>query len=142
MFEESLETGKELLGGNDELNKDYSLRKSSVVFTLSSMDTVLEKAAWGGKGLEESQVEHSSRSRDRNHGGVPLAGLLPMANSAYFLIQPRTPCPGKAPFTVGNEYSRKDTTDWSTGWSDGDNSSVVVLSSQMALPSSCHVDRH
>jgi hypothetical protein len=98
MFKASLETGKELLGGNDELNKNYPLRKNSVVFTLSNMDTVLEKATWVRASIfEESQAKHSSRSRDGDHGGVLLTGLLPVAHSAY-LYNP-------GPFAQGRHHS-------------------------------------
>jgi len=41
------------------------------------------------------------RSWRRDHGGVLLTSLLPMANSVYFLTECRTTCPKVAPPTMG-----------------------------------------
>ena len=83
---------------------------------LSSWSTVLvrvsipaktswQEASWGGKGLfglhfhaavhhQGSQDWNSSRSGSRSwcrgHGGMWLTGLLPLACSACFLIEPKT----------------------------------------------------
>jgi len=48
-----------------------------------------------------SGQELGSRSWCRGHGGMLLTGLLPLACSAYFLIEPRTTSPGMAPPTMG-----------------------------------------
>jgi hypothetical protein len=45
--------------------------------------------------------EPRGRSWCRGHGGMLLTGLLPLACSACFLIEPRTTSPGMAPPTVG-----------------------------------------
>jgi hypothetical protein len=54
---------------------------------------------------EGSQDRNSSRSGYRNwcrgHGGMWLTGLLPLACSACFLIEPMTTSPRMAPSTRG-----------------------------------------
>jgi hypothetical protein len=45
--------------------------------------------------------ELGGRSWCRGHGRVLLTGLLPLACSACFLIEPRTTSPGLAPPTMG-----------------------------------------
>jgi hypothetical protein len=67
------------------------------------------------------------KNRRRGHGVVLLTGLLPMACSACFLMQPRTTWPGTAPVAWAlriNHLSR---------WRQCDRgcSSVDILSSQM-----------
>jgi hypothetical protein len=46
-------------------------------------------------------LEPGGRSWCRGHGGVLLTGLLPLACSACFLIEPRTTSLGMAPPTMG-----------------------------------------
>lgn len=51
--------------------------------------------------IEGRQARNTSRNRDRNQGKGLLAGLLSMAYSVCFLIQPRSTYPGVAQPTVG-----------------------------------------
>ena len=74
-----------------------------------------DKSNLGRKGLHilshsllgEAQVrtqieqEPAGRSWCRGHGRVLLTGLIPMACSACFLIEPRTTSPGMTPPTMG-----------------------------------------
>jgi len=54
------------------------------------------------KGSQDWNSHRSgSRSWCRGHGGMLLTGLLPLACSACFLIEPRTTSPGMAPLTMG-----------------------------------------
>jgi hypothetical protein len=55
------------------------------------------------KGSQDRNSSRSgSRSWCRGHGGMLLTGLLPLACSACFLIEPRTTSPGMAPPTTGS----------------------------------------
>lgn len=51
--------------------------------------------------IERSQGRSSSGIRDKYHGGMLLVDLLTVACSAWFLLLPRTSCPGVEPPTVG-----------------------------------------
>jgi hypothetical protein len=54
------------------------------------------------KGSQDWNSSRSwSRSWWRSHGGMLLTGLLPLACSACFLIEPKTTSPGMAPPTMG-----------------------------------------
>jgi hypothetical protein len=75
-----------------------------------------DKASWGVKGLFSLQfytaVHHQRKSGQEHkqvrkqelmqiHGGMLLTGLLPLACSACFLIEPKTTSPDMAPPTMG-----------------------------------------
>ena len=75
-----------------------------------------QEASWGGKGLfslhfhiavhyqrrqDWNSRRSGSRSWCRGHGGMFLTGLLPLACSACFLIEPKTTRPRMAPPTMG-----------------------------------------
>lgn len=64
--------------------------------------------------------------------------LLPMACSAFFLIQPRTTCLGMSPLIVGWAFPHKSVIEkalqtWPTGQSNKDTFSVGVPSFQVTL---------
>lgn len=87
--------------------------------------------------------KHGGRSWRRGHGGTLLIGLLPMTCSIWFLVTPRTTCPGVDPQWAGLSqisHQWRMTTDMPTGQPDGDNSSTKFL-----LPwclSSYHLDKN
>ena len=71
-----------------------------------------QESSWGGKGLfslhiavhhqRKSGLELKQvRSWYRGHGGMLLTGLLPLACSACFRIEPSATSPGMAPPTMG-----------------------------------------
>ena len=97
----------------------YRQRLSQSVF-LFAMVKHHDQSNLGRKGLfhhiahhpEKTEQDPGGRSWCRGHGGVLLIGLLPMACSACFVIEPRTTSPGMAPPTVVwvsaiNHQSRK-----------------------------------
>jgi hypothetical protein len=59
----------------------------------------------GSRDRNLKRQESEGRSWCRGHGGVLLAGLLPMACSACFLIEPRTISLGVAPPMMGWVFS-------------------------------------
>lgn len=56
--------------------------------------------SWGKSG-QELKAGPGSRNWIRSYGGMLLTGLSFVVFCAFFLIQPRTTCPGKASPTMG-----------------------------------------
>ena len=62
----------------------------------------LPSAADGNATTTDTVRQYTESERLWSHGGVPLTGLLFMACSAYFLIEPRITSPGIAlPYSLG-----------------------------------------
>lgn len=55
----------------------------------------------GGSQFRNSRQEPRGRDWNRDHRGVFCTELLPKACSVFFLTQPKTTCPGLAPYSVG-----------------------------------------
>ena len=72
-------------------------RKGFIWLALPDHSPSLEEVRTG----TQAELESGGRSWCRGHGGVLLTGLLPMACSACFLVEPRTTSPGMALPTMG-----------------------------------------
>ena len=85
-------------------------------FILSQFYTAVHHQKQWGAGTQAGQ-EPGGRSWWRSHGTTMLTGLLPMACSVCFLIEPRTTSPGMAPLTMGwalpDQSLRKGLAAWS-----------------------------
>jgi hypothetical protein len=90
-------------------DQEASGRKGFIQLTLPHCCSSPKEARTG----THTGQEPGSRSWCRSHGGVLLTGLLPLACSACFLIEPKTTSPGRAPPTMG---SSPLITNWENAW--------------------------
>lgn len=67
------------------------LREDRIYFTLLHIIK--------GSQVRRSRQKPGGRNWSRNHGRMLLTGLVPVAFSVCFLLQPRPPCLGTAQFT-------------------------------------------